>query len=160
MPVSAIHSELKHKIAAVFAALILAVTLFSTSSCSSGGEDISGLPSPLQDFIVRYFPGSRIDSYSHPGATYHVRIYNGPGLTFDSAYQWTSIEGYGMPLPQVLLFDQLPPALYAYLQETENLDSVFGIVRTPLIYTLTLLDSTITFDIDSERITTSFQRDA
>ncbi len=71
-----------------------------------------------------------------------------PGLTFGENYGWTAIDGYGMPLPQVMLFDQLPPRLYAYLQDSQQqLDSVFGMERDSKRYVLTLLDSTLTYDI-------------
>ena len=54
-----------------------------------------------------------------------------------------------MPLPQVMLFDQLPPRLYAYLQDSQQLDSVFGMERDSKRYVLTLLDSTLTYDIST-----------
>lgn len=60
-----------------------------------------------------------------------------------------------MPLPQVLLFDQLPPALYKYLEETENLGNVFSLERNRSTYTVVLLDETLSYDIATQQITGS-----
>jgi hypothetical protein len=76
-------------------------------------------------------------------------------MTFNSSYSWTNINGYGSALPQVLLFDQTPPALYQYLQATECLDEVYDMSRDTINYYLTLLNSSITYNISSEQITGS-----
>lgn len=120
----------------------------SLGSCKNN-DDYNALPGKIADFVSRYFPGQRVASYTHSGVNYHVRIDNGPGLTFGENYGWTAIDGYGMPLPQVMLFDQLPPRLYAYLQDSQQLDSVFGMERDSKRYVLTLLDSTLTYDIST-----------
>lgn len=110
------------------------------------------LPTDIAHFITEYFPNGAIDSYSSTPTTYHVRITDGPGLTFGKDCRWEAINGYGMPLPEVLLFDQLPPALYQYLEETQSLDQVFVLERNAREYTLVLLDSTLTYDIATEVI--------
>ncbi len=76
-------------------------------------------------------------------------------MTFDHECEWEAINGYGMPLPQVLLFDQLPPALYKYLEETDDVGSVFSIERDRTSYTVVLLDSTLIYDIKTQQITGS-----
>ena len=48
-----------------------------------------------------------------------------------------------------MLFDQLPPKVYAYLQDSQQLDSVFGMERDSKRYTLSLLNSTLMYDIAS-----------
>ena len=111
------------------------------------GDDYDELPQKIADFVSRYYPGEGVQSFAEAGGTYHVRIANGPGITFDSSYEWVSINGYGMPMPQVMLFDQLPPKLYGYLQDSQQLDSVFGMDRDSKRYTLTLLSSTLIYDI-------------
>jgi hypothetical protein len=60
-----------------------------------------------------------------------------------------------MPLPQVLLFDRLPPSLYSYLEETENLGNVFSIERDRTTYTVVLLNETLSYDVATEQITGS-----
>lgn len=124
----------------------LAMILLSMPTACDHSDLWNELPGEVTDFINQYFPNSELQSVSTAGGVYHVRIDDGPGLTFDSDKQWTDINGYGMPIPQVLLFDQLPPQLYSYLQETENLNSVFSISRDKDIYTLSLLDSTLTYN--------------
>ena len=84
-----------------------------------------------------------------------MRVDDGPGITFDSDYAWEIVDGYGMPLPQVLLFDQLPPKLYAYLQDSQQLDSVFSMERDSRRYTLSLLNADLVYDIKTEEISGS-----
>lgn len=128
------------------------VMLGMLSGCKD--NDLWGeLPSEISQFITQYFPGSDIESFSQSATTYHVRISDGPGLTFDRSCQWETINGYGMPLPQVLLFDQLPPALYTYLEETTNVGSVFSIERDKSSYTIVLLDDTLHYDVSTQLIT-------
>ncbi len=110
------------------------------------------LPDKISYFISQYFPNSELNSVTETSDSYHVRINKGAGLTFDKDGSWTVIDGYGLPLPQVLLFDQLPPKLYDYLQETEQLNEVFSMQRDKVRYTLTLLDSDLIYDIASEEI--------
>ncbi len=139
----------------LFAILILPLTAMLTSCHDSDSELWGEMPSKISDFVTQYFPNQQVDSYSESSSTYHVRLKDGPGMTFDKDQEWIAVNGYGMPLPQVLLFDQLPPALYNYLDETQNLDSVFSIERDSASYKVVLLDSTVTYDIDTEEITGS-----
>lgn len=128
-------------------AVLVAIVLgFSQTGCSHA--DIwEELPAEVSSFITQYFPNSELQSYTHNAGTYHVRIADGPGLSFGPTYQWTDIDGYGMPLPQVLLFDQLPPKIYNYLQETEQLNAVFAVRRDAARYTVTLLTNDLIYDI-------------
>ncbi len=131
------------------------VTLMLTMVSSCKHNDLwDEVPGPVAEFINRYFPFSELNSVTHNGSVYHVRISDGPGLTFGTDYAWEVIDGYGMPLPQVLLFDQLPPKMYMYLQETEQLNSTFSIARDSEKYTATLLNNTLTYIIADETLTT------
>jgi hypothetical protein len=133
----------------VVAATALAIVM--TLSCHTN-DYYNELPDKLVSFIAQYFPNTGVESYSQSNDKYIVKLVDGPGLTFSSSYSWLDINGYGMVLPQVLLFDQLPPALYQYLQETENLHNVFTISRNKSEYTVTLLDSTLTYNIATGRL--------
>lgn len=132
--------------------LIISLLLAALTGCHSN-DIYDEMPQQIQLFISQYFPNSEVQSFSRSGAIYHIRIANGPGMTFDEKYAWTNVNGSGTPLPQVFLFDQLPPAVYEYLQETSRLDAVFAAERTDKTYTLQLLDSTITYDIATRQIT-------
>lgn len=129
------------------AALTVTVILGLFQGACSHADIWSELPPDISSFIVQYFPNSQLQSYTHNAGSYHVRIDGGPGLTFGASYNWTDIDGYGMPLPQVLLFDQLPPKIYDYLQETEQLNAVFSISRDATDYTLILLNNSLIYTI-------------
>lgn len=135
----------------LLAAMMSAALLFVSSSCHNN-EEWDEMPQEIADFVSKYFPGEGIGSYSHSSTGYHVRIDDGPGITFDNNYAWVVVDGYGMPLPQVMLFDQLPPRLYAYLQDSQQLDSVFSMERDSLRYTLSLLNSDLIYDIKTGAI--------
>ena len=142
------------KLKTLFTILIMTVTpLTAVMTACRDNEPWGELPEEISEFINQYFPNSGIEDFSESATTYHVRIISGPGLTFGKDCKWEAISGYGMPLPQVLLFDQLPPALYNYLDETENLDNVFGLERDRAHYPVVLLADTLTYDISTQQIT-------
>lgn len=132
--------------------LPLLIVLLLIHGCSSNLYD--ELPSKMASFVTQYFPGTAIDTYTETSDSYYVRIKHGPGITFDSNYNWTEINGYGMTLPQVILFDQLPTALYRYIQSAEWLDFVFDISRDNNIYMVTLLNSTLRYETATGSIRT------
>ena len=144
------------KVKTLFSILIMVVTpLTAVMSACRDNEPWGELPSEFSEFIAQYFPNSGIEDFSESATTYHVRIINGPGLTFNKKCEWEAVNGYGMPLPQVLLFDRLPPSLYSYLEETENLGNVFSIERDRTTYTVVLLNETLSYDVATEQITGS-----
>jgi len=132
--------------------VVMSVVLMSVATSCHGDDEWNEMPQEIADFVSKYFPGEGVNSYSHNGSTYHVRIDDGPGITFDSNYAWEIVDGYGMPLPQVMLFDQLPPKLYAYLQDSQQLDSVFSMERNSRRYTLSLLNANLIYDIKTGEI--------
>lgn len=134
----------------LLALLILAVVA-GAPGCSHS-ELWNELPEKVSSFIDQYYPSSELESVAHTGNTWHVRIADGAGLTFDADCNWVNVDGYGVALPQVMLFDQLPPRLYAYLQETEQLNGVYAMSRDGTHYTLSLLDSTLNFDTSNGEV--------
>ena len=135
----------------IFYSLILLVGL---CGCSSTENAYDELPAPIAKFISEYWPNPDIDSYTQPEADeYVVIIKSGPSLTFDADYKWTDVNGLGMPLQEMFLYDQLPTNLYDYLSEGSNLDDVFRVVRDSSKYTLTLLDTVIEYDMATGQIT-------
>lgn len=132
----------------LFLALIAALSL---SGCDH--EEYDKMPREIAAFISQYWPDPNIESCTQPNDdTWVIIVKNGPTLTFNGSYDWTSINGNGLPLPQVLLFDRLPGTLYRYLESGEMLGQVFSIERTPKLYTLRLLTQTVTYDIGSDTI--------
>lgn len=77
-------------------------------------------------------------------------------MIFDSSYSWTTIDGEGATLPQVLLFDELPPALYEYLESTENLTSVYRLDRNSRQYDVGLFDTALTYTIATGEIHSAY----
>lgn len=138
------------------AAIVAVSAILSVFNVSCDHSDLwNEVPGEIGQFINTYYPNSVLEAVTHSGDIYHVRIDDGPGLAFDSEYKWIDINGYGMPLPQVLLFDQLPPRLYEYLQGTEQLNAVFSMSRDDDVYTLTLLKSSLRFDVSTGKLTGS-----
>lgn len=134
-------------------AMVLLVIALAPMTVSCDKENFwNEVPGEIATFINQYYPDSDISSYNYTKEVYHVRLKNGPGLTFDKDQQWVSVNGYGMPIPQILLFDQLPPKLYNYLQETEQLNSVFSISRSKGIYNVSLLQRNLRYDSANEEI--------
>lgn len=137
------------------AAVFISVALLMMPSACSNDNLIDQVPQPITKFIAQYFPGYGVGQYEHTSDGYHIRLKNGPGMNFDSNYAWENVDGYGMPVPQVFLFDQTPPKLYSYLQGIEALNQVFSIARTSTTYSVTLLDSSLSYDIAREEITSN-----
>lgn len=132
--------------------ILLAIVAVAASSCQSS-EDYSSLPDPIAKFVSQYWPNPDIESYSQPtSSTYVVTIRNSATLTFNSDYAWTEIDGNGMPLPEVLLYDQLPEPLYDYLEGDEAIGQVFRIIRDTKKYSVSLLSTTVNYDISTGKI--------
>lgn len=147
-----IHKKSKMAVLAALS-LIFALFLLPQQGCSNDNE-YDEMPSKIQTFVSRYFPSYTVEDYDHTkNGNYQIRLKKGPGITFDSDQSWITINGYGLPLPQVLMFDQLPPALYDYLDSTGNQANVFSVERNRFTYSMMLLDETLTYDIATARVT-------
>lgn len=136
------------KTLAIFA-ILMTVAL---TACQNNVFD--DMPQKIQDFVSQYYPDSKISNYFYNGKTYTVDVTGGPTLIFDSQQSWTSINGNGMPVPDMLLYDQIPTPLYEYLQQTSALGKVFAVQRDDKQYTLQLLSIKLTYDIATAKITT------
>lgn len=134
----------------LIAIIIFAVTVII--SCR-GTDEYSELPRPIAHFISLYWPNPEVSNFTQSDeSTYEVYVKNGPTLKFNSDYEWISINGNGVSLPEVLLYDCLPDRLYSYLTSLSLLADCFSIERTPQIYTLTMLNFNVTYDITTGTI--------
>ena len=132
--------------------LIAVSILMVFGACSNDVWD--DLPSPIAHFITQYFPGSGVQTYSEsPSGIYTVKINSGVTLKFDSDFEWTDIDANGNTLPEVLMYDQLPPALYSFLQSIEQTADVYQVRRDHKFYWLTMHDTVLTYNIQTEAIT-------
>lgn len=133
--------------------IITFLALASVMLACSDNEEYDKVPDPIIAFITQYWPNPIIEAYSHPSANkYEVDIKNGPSLDFDGDYSWTEVDGEGLPLPQVFLYDQLPQPLYEYLEAGEYLNQVFEVERNSKTYTLDLLNIDLSYEIASGAI--------
>lgn len=115
-------------------------------------SNMDDVPDPISEFVTEYYPGMAYESFDNSEEGYRVKLLNGPAISFDNNFRWTNINGYGMRMPNLFLFNCMPPALYQYLEETANLGDVFGAERTAKYYRVTLLDSTVTYNISDASI--------
>lgn len=135
----------------ILSILLLITGLTIIYSCSSDDE-WNEMPSPVAQFVAHYFPEQGISDFGESDGIYHVKMKNGAALSFSSDYEWISVNGYGGTLPQVFLFDQLPPALYEYIQESNMLNNVYSVTRDSHHYTVALLDSSLIYEIKTGKI--------
>lgn len=124
--------------------------MLTAVGCSS--TEWEELPDPIAEFVAQYFPGDGVEHYGNSDGTYYVELKGSAGMSFDSNYSWITVNGRGMPLPQVFLFDQLPPALYEYVQEAESVNAVYSVSRSSRTYDVTLADSNLTYDILTKEV--------
>lgn len=124
-------------------------------ACTSSG-DWDDLPDPIAKFVAHYFPEEGVSQYGENDGRYYVRLHDSASLSFDSSYAWISINGEGSTLPQVLLFDQLPPGLYEAIQEDSDLAHVYAVSRNSSTYNVTLTDSYLSYDIATKEVTVQY----
>lgn len=131
----------------------ICLILLGVAIACSNSEVYDNMPYGIQKFLAEYYPDMSIESFSTPNDTYKVVVKDGPTIIFNNKMSWISVDGNGSTLPQVLLFNDFPPELYAYLQETQNEHGVFSVARNSSFYQVQLLDSEIFYDIATNKIT-------
>ena len=127
-------------------AFIAMLFMFMLPACDNN-DKYDQLPSQIQAFVSQYYPGISVSSYDFSDGVYHVTLSDSAYLEFNSSVAWTTIDGRGSTLPAELIYDQMPPQLYQFLETTSNTGSVYSASRNSEIYTLKLLDSTAIYDI-------------
>lgn len=138
----------------IFASVIFAISL---TSCST--SDWEEMPDSIAEFIARYFPGDGVSHYGESEGVYFVELKGSANLSFDDSYSWMTVNGEGSTLPQIFLFDQLPPALYEYIQEAESLENVYSVSRNSKTYDVTLDDSYLTYIIATKEVHQQYPTD-
>ena len=133
-------------------ALILFVgACATTSSEESWGDDKT--EAYISKFMSDYFPARAYTTAELTPESCIIRVKNGPSVTFTPSGQWTSVVGYGATLPQIFLFDQLPPDLYEYIQGLEAVDKVYSVVVDNGQYSVIMLDTSVVYDRATGTIT-------
>lgn len=131
--------------------LILVIFAMITPSCHNNEWD--DMPQAISQFVAKYFPEQEISDFGITDDGYHLRLHNSVSITFNNNCSWLSINGYGSTLPQMLLFDELPPVLYEHLQALEELNNVYAVSRDTKSYFVRLLDSDLIYNIATDEIT-------
>lgn len=142
------------KIYTKFIILIVGLTALFTACRDSEWSD---LPSGVSDFISEYYPEQTISSQEWKDGVYYVRMKSGEVITFDKDLKWRSLNGYGATLPQMFLFDCLPPALYEYLQSIESVNEVYRVERTLRDYIVETKNATVVYDIATGNVSQPVQ---
>ena len=97
------------------------------------------MPSAITSFISQYYPGATVSRYEQRDGSYYVTVKDGPSMTFDSDYHWTMIDGNGVPLPPVLIYNEMP-RIYAYLEAREEESDLYKAENQPRVILLTFAD--------------------
>lgn len=130
---------------------LLLVAMTTLPSCHSTEWD--DMPSEISEFLSKYFPEQEVSDFGSTDDGYHVRLKNSVAVTFNNNCVWLSVNGYGQTLPQMFLFDELPPVLYEHLQELGELNNVYAVSRDTKSYFVRLLDSDLNYNISNDEIT-------
>lgn len=132
---------------------LLTMLLFAIGFQSCHNSLWDEMPSEISKFVSKYFPEIDIAEYNVVNGGYSVEMLNSATIRFNDSYIWTSVNGNGATLPQMLLFDELPGGLYEHLEAIEELGNVYLISRDSKIYRVQLLDSVLTYEIATGKIT-------
>lgn len=140
--------------------LTLVLLLGAVYSCKEEGVDLSDLPEQVSSFISKYYPGVEVNRWTNQGGKSTVYLRNSAIISFDNTENknWASINGNGNTLPQMLVYDQTPVALYRYLEELEAVNGVYKMVRDSKQYELTLFDANVVYNIATGDITQKLPR--
>ncbi len=136
----------------LLAAAFFAMSLPLTTSCSDNNDEYNQLPPKIQAFISEYFPEISVSDYSFSDNVYHVTLSGSAYLEFNTTPAWTEIDGRGSILPGMLLYDQLPTTLYTYIETIGVTDGVYSLTRNNETIKAGLLDSTLTYDIATDKV--------
>ena len=124
--------------------------IFSVGSCATSSSEESWGDAKtgayISKFMSDYFPARAYTTAELSPESCIIRVKNGPSVTFNPAGKWTSVVGYGATLPQIFLFDQLPPDLYEYIQGLDAVDKVYSVVVDSGQYSVIMLDTSVVYD--------------
>lgn len=141
-----------------FTSILISMLALLFIGCSSNDDLYNEMPRAIESFVAQYYPNTQLASFTHSSNKYRLVLKDGPTMVFDDTYQWTMLNGNGSPLPGNFLFNEMPPEVYSYLQETENLNDVFSVQRDSSDYTIMLLDYTIEYNTVTGHLTGGNQK--
>ncbi len=133
--------------------LILGIMALTLGACSSNDPVYNDMPADIMKFVAQYYPNSKVETFTETDASYRLVLDDGPTMVFNKTCQWQKLDGNGSVLVQNFLFNELPPELYEYLQNTDELNQVFSVSRDSKEYTVELLNSSLTYNIATGKLT-------
>ncbi len=116
-----------------------AVALVVIMLMACGDSLWDDLPSPISQFVTKYYPNTSIASYSDANGVYKVTIKSGPTMTFDSDYNWTMVDGNGVALPAIFVLNEMPD-IYNFLLARDEVNTVMKADNQPRAIYVTLPD--------------------
>lgn len=132
---------------------VVALCLFALCFASCTESDLNQLPSSIKTFVAQYFPNIVVESYHTDAAgNTTVQLRNDATLVFNANQQWTQIDGNGSILPGDLIYDQLPSALYDYLESIDQVDQVYWLRKTAGEISVGLINTEITYDMATQTV--------
>lgn len=136
--------------------LSLAIITF-TNSCTTTSPGANswgdnGSWENITKFRSDYFPNQSYSMTDQNEDNCIIRVKGGPSVTFAPSGRWASVVGYGSTLPQMFLFDQLPPELYEYIQKIDALGDVYSVIINRGLYTVDLIDTSVVYDMSTGAI--------
>lgn len=133
---------------------IMCLALLAGLGSCDDSYDFNAPEGKIQTFLNQYYPGVATESKSTlPDGDIQVVLKGSATILFDSTGSWLSVDGNGVTLPSVMLYDQLPPKLYNYIEEMEDTEGVYRMSRNSTDYTVEFLDSIIQYVISTGDIT-------
>lgn len=124
--------------------LTLLPAMLMLAGCSSTLWD--DVPEEIRTFISTYWPGVTVSDYQESAdGSCVATIKRGPALAFDANRRWTRIDGRGVALPPILIYNEMP-AVYSYLEAREQTSDLMLAVSDPQSITLTFADFTLLYD--------------
>jgi hypothetical protein len=126
------------------AALVMAVMVVGAMVGGCGTAMWDEVPGRIQEFIAQYWPGSTVSAYDVVDGEYHVTIKDGASLVFDSKYNWLLINGNGVAIPSILIYDEMPH-IYTYLLARELTHDLMIAENLPRVIILTFTDIIIEY---------------
>lgn len=132
----------------IFYFLLTTVAMTIFAGCQSDNEP-EFLPEEITQFMQFYFAGESFTSTATDSG-YTITVHDGATIKFNTDNQWTDINGNGVPLNDMLIYNILPNPLYGYTQEMEATDGVYRVTRLMSVYTVYFLDSSVSYDASTD----------
>lgn len=141
---------------------IISITILTNCDSTNVDDDDDKLPFAVTSFVDQYFGGQGLSrSKKLDNGDYEITVKNGPTMQvhvvrdnpIDPYVSLVSFHGNGATMPVNMATNQLPEALSNYIDGLEMLSSIYDMTRDNNVITVVLLNTTITYDTRTGKIT-------